>query len=377
MAGRYEIAAYYFPNYHVDPRNEQLYGAGWTEWELVKHAQPRFDGHRQPRVPQWGYEDEADPKVFARKIGAAVDHGLTSFIFDWYWYNDGAFLNRCLEEGYLGADNRESLKFALMWANHNWVDIFPLKRSQYENPLLLYPGSVTEQTFDRMTDTIIERYFSQPSYWKIDGCPYFSIYELFRLIEGLGGLDHAQQALERFRTKTRAAGFPDLHLNAVVWGVQLLPGETRLANPREMLKLLGFDSVTSYVWVHHIDFTDFPVTDYDHVREQMKPYNRQAAAEYGLPYYPNVTMGWDSSPRTVQSDQFDRLNYPFTPTFGGNTPEAFRTALEDVKAFLETQPHKIFNINAWNEWTEGSYLEPDTVYGLAYLEAINAVFSGG
>ena len=115
MAGRYEIAAYYFPNYHVDPRNEQLYGAGWTEWELVKHAQPRFEGHRQPRVPQWGYEDEANPKVFACKIGAAVDHGLTSFIFDWYWYNDGAFLNRCLEEGYLGADNRESLKFALMF----------------------------------------------------------------------------------------------------------------------------------------------------------------------------------------------------------------------------------------------------------------------
>ncbi|MEO8396653.1 MAG: glycoside hydrolase family 99-like domain-containing protein [Chloroflexota bacterium] len=375
MTDRYEIAAYYFPNYHVDPRNERLYGAGWTEWDLVKHAQPRFEGHRQPRIPQWGYEDEADPRVFARKIGAAVDHGLTSFIFDWYWYNDGAFLNRCLEAGYLGAENRDALKFALMWANHNWVDIFPLKRSQYQNPQLLYPGTITVQTFDRMTDHIIERYFSQPSYWKIDGCPYFSIYELFRLIEGFGGLDQTQRALERFRAKTRAAGFPDLHLNAVLWGVQLLPGETRLANPRDMLKLLGFDSVTSYVWVHHIDFTDFPVTDYHQVREKMKQYNRQAAAEYNLPYYPNVTMGWDSSPRTVQSDRFDRLSYPFTPTLGGNTPAAFQAALEDVKSFLDTQPHKIFNINAWNEWTEGSYLEPDSVYGMEYLQAIKTVFA--
>jgi hypothetical protein len=375
MTNHYEIAAYYFPNYHVDPRNEKLYGTGWTEWELVKQARPRFEGHDQPRVPVWGYEDEADPQVFARKIDAAADHGLTSFIFDWYWYNDGAFLNRSLEEGYLQANNRDRLKFALMWANHNWVDIFPLKRSQYENPLLLYPGTVTGQTFEVMTDTIIEKYFSQPSYWKIDGCPYFSIYELFRFIEGLGGIDQAKSALERFRAKTRAAGFPDLHLNAVVWGVQLLPGETQLTNPRDMLKQLGFDSVTSYVWIHHIPFPDFPVTDYHHVRESMKQYNRTTAAEYEIPYYPNVTMGWDSSPRTVQSDRFDLLNYPFTPTLGGNTPDAFRKALEDVKAFLDTQPHKIFNINAWNEWTEGSYLEPDTVNGMGYLEAIKAIFT--
>lgn len=374
MTDHYEIAAYYFPNYHVDPRNEQRYGAGWTEWDLVRYAQPRFDGHRQPRVPVWGYEDEADPQVFARKIDVAAAHGLTSFIFDWYWYDDGAFLNRCLEQGYLGAANRDSLEFALMWANHNWVDIFPLKRSQYENPLLSYPGAVTEQSFDRMTDYIVEKYFAQPSYWKIDGCPYFSIYELFRFIEGVGELERAQQALARFRAKTRAAGFPDLHLNAVVWGVQLLPGETRLANPHDMLKELGFDSVTSYVWVHHVDMPDFPVTDYHHAREAIKRYNVQAATEYDLPYYPNVTVGWDSSPRTVQSDRFDHLAYPFTPTLGGNTPAAFQTALEDVKAFLETQPHKIFNINAWNEWTEGSYLEPDSVYGMEYLRAIKTVF---
>src|SRR5215470_14814932 len=154
MTASYEIAAYYFPNYHVDPRNEKLYGTGWSEWELVKHARPRFEGHQQPRVPAWGYENEADPKAFARKIDAAAGHGLSSFIFDWYWYNDGAFLNRGLEEGYLQAPNRDRLQFALMWANHNWVDIFPLKRSQYENPLLLYPGQVTDQTFDKMTDYI-------------------------------------------------------------------------------------------------------------------------------------------------------------------------------------------------------------------------------
>ena len=101
-----------------------------------------------------------------------------------------------------------------------------------------------------------------------------------------------------------------------------------------------------------------------------------AANQYGVPYHPNVTMGWDSSPRTTQSDQFTNSGYPFMATMAGNTPGAFRAALAEAKSFLDrntTQP-KILNVNAWNEWTEGSYLEPDTVSGLAYLQAIKSVF---
>ena len=63
-----DIAAYYFPNYHADKRNEEYRGPGWTEWELMKCARPRFEGHRQPKVPVWGYEDEADPQVMAKKL---------------------------------------------------------------------------------------------------------------------------------------------------------------------------------------------------------------------------------------------------------------------------------------------------------------------
>lgn len=69
-----DVSVYYFPNYRVDPRNEALHGAGWTEWELVKHAGPRFAGHQQPKVPAWGCENESDPTVMARKIDAAADH---------------------------------------------------------------------------------------------------------------------------------------------------------------------------------------------------------------------------------------------------------------------------------------------------------------
>lgn len=68
MANGFQTAAYYFPNWHVDPANERFHGKGWTEWQLMKYATPRFEGHQQPKVPLWGYEDEADPKVMEKKI---------------------------------------------------------------------------------------------------------------------------------------------------------------------------------------------------------------------------------------------------------------------------------------------------------------------
>lgn len=372
----YQVGAYYFPNYHADARNALTHGRGWTEWELVKRAEARFPGHAQPRAPLWGYEDEAEPGVMARKIEAAADHGIGHFLFDWYWYEDGPFLQRALDEGFLRAPNNRRLKFALMWANHDWTDIHPAGRAG--RPALLYPGVVTRAAWDMLTDVVIERYFRHPSYWTLDGCPYFSIYELMTLVRGLGGIGPTRKALDWFRRKTRAAGFADLHLNAVVWGVQVLPNEEAITNPRQMLAELGFQSVASYVWVHHVGLSSFPTTAYDGVARAAAEHWRRADAEYGLPFHPNVTMGWDSSPRTVQSDVYEAVGYPFGAVIEGNTPARFHAALQEAKAFLDGRGGpKILSLNAWNEWTEGSYLEPDAVNGMGYLEAVRAVFGAG
>jgi hypothetical protein len=370
----YQVAVYYFPQYHPDPRNDAWHGPGWTEWELVRRATPRFVGHQQPKVPLWGYEDESRPEVAAKKVNAAADHGVDALIFDWYWYEDGAFLNCCLEQGFMRAGNVGRIKFALMWANHDWLDIHPWKRST--PPYTLLRGAISRSAFDAAAEHIIQCYFPHPSYWRVDGGLYFSIYELMRLVHGLGGLDATRAALDGFRERTRVAGLGEIHLNAVVWGVQILPGETTIRNPNEMLERLGLDSVTSYVWVHHTHLDTFPEVDYARYAERAMEDWPRFTEQFRLPYWPNVTMGWDSSPRTVQSDGFDQVGYPFTPVLTGNTPAAFRAALQRAKSFLDRrsgQP-KILTINAWNEWTEGSYLEPDTIYGMAYLEAIRAVF---
>jgi Glycosyltransferase WbsX len=368
------VAAYYFGNYHPgDARNSKEKGPDWTEWELVKAAKPRFPGHQQPKEPLWGYRDESDPVEMARSIDAAADHGIDAFIFDWYHYDDGPFLEKPIDNGFLKAKNNSRLKFAFMWANHDWEDIHPYRSGTPRK--LLYPGKVSPESFEKITDMLVKTYFQHPSYWKIEGKPYFSFYDLSKLLENFGTVEATRVALDEFREKAIKAGLPGLHLNAVVWGQAILPAEKKPANTEQLVKDLGFDSVTSYVWIHHVPLPD-QVTDYNMARDSYFKYWDKAKTQFNVPYFPNVTMGWDSSPRANQADLFDNSGYPFMNIIGNNTPENFKAALQETKNRLLAQPAgaKILNINCWNEWTEGSYLEPDKINGMKYLEAVRDVF---
>ena len=373
-ANQITVAAYYFPDYHTgDPRNDAYKGKNWSEWELVKAAQPRFPGQHQPNVPAWGYVDEKDPQVMAMKINAAVENGIDCFIFDWYMYNDGPFLNRCIDEGFLNAPNNQKIKFALMWANHDWIDIHPYTRGTEKK--LLYPGKVTPERFDEIGDLVIQKYFTRPNYLKINGKPYFSIYDVEKFVESFGTIEATKAAMDRLREKAKQAGLKGVHWNLVAWGNPILPGEKAPENTTELIRQLGFDSATSYVWIHH---TQLPKTqtDYNWVRDRYFAHWNKVKEEYGVPYFPNVTMGWDPSPRCDSKSEWANVGYPFMNTIGNNTPENFKTALQKTKDKLLADPNgpRMLNINCWNEWTEGSYLEPDTVNGIKYLQAVKAVF---
>ena len=139
------VMAYYFPNWHVDPRNEMWHGPGWTEWEVLKYSRPRFEGHKQPKKPLWGYLDESDPEVMAKKIDTAVDHGVDGFIFDWYWFADGGYRLNCIDKGFLGAKNCEKAKFAVMWCNHDPIYVHPAGKTTGNMKLL--DGDLTVQSF--------------------------------------------------------------------------------------------------------------------------------------------------------------------------------------------------------------------------------------
>jgi hypothetical protein len=310
-----------------------------------------------------------------RKIGAAADHGVDAFIFDWYHYNDGPFLEGALDRGYLGAPNCGRVKFALMWANHDWTDIHPARRGV--TPALLYPGAVTPAAFQTITDLVIARYFRHPAYWRVAGRPYFSIYDLGKLLASFGGVDETRAALEAFRARARTAGVGELHLNAVAWGRPLLPREQAPADLAALVHDLGFDSATSYVWVHHVGLPNIE-TDYNWVRDRYLDYFADVERRFSVPYYPNVSVGWDPSPRCHPESEYAPVGYPFSKIITGNTPARFAEALARICAPLRERPEagRIVTVNSWNEWTEGSYIEPDDFNGMGYLEAI-ARLKGG
>ena len=362
MNPTYDIAAYYWPAYHDEPRWRLFMPEGEGEWQIIRNATPKLDGHIQPRVPTWGYTDEADPAVMEQKIEAAVDHGVNVFIFDWYWYENQPFLEEALNRGFLGANNNDKMRFYVMWANHDAPTSWDIERShEYET---IWPGAVDRETFDTATDRLIERYFGHPSYYTIDGKPVFSIYELGTLIEGLGGMEATRDALDSLRARVCEAGFPGLHIQAMLWGnipksMSMVPGD-ETPTQEKTISALGIDSLTNYQWCHYADTNK---GDYKDWGEDAIASWKKWAEEFSVPFFPHVAVGWDTNPR---------FKAFMENTITGGTPDKFReflsTAMDFVDAGKLTPP--LITVNSWNEWSEGSYLEPDTTHGMGYLEAV-------
>jgi len=357
MNKKYTVAAFYFPQWHKDPHHTKEMKLG--EWDQLQRAIPRFEEHNQPKTPVWGYLDESLPSTSEIQIEAATSHGIDVFIYDWYWdmrgKDTGVFLQRALEEGFLKAPSRGKMKFALMLCNHQ-----PLSRER----------------FDLMTDYVIEHYFGLPEYWELDGEKYFSFYELFTLIKGLGGVEQTLDALKAFKEKAAAKGYK-LHINFTQWGLnnEEIIGKDQNA----MAELVGASSITTYCWIHNFSpksTIEKPYVPYAEWRDGATPYWKEFDKTFSMDYYPNVSMGWDSSGRFNPNEKYDPSDSYFCTIMSDNNPEDYKKALYSCRDFLDNckNKHKILTLYAWNEWTEGGYLEPEKKYGYAYLDAIKEVF---
>ncbi|MBR5313696.1 MAG: glycoside hydrolase family 99-like domain-containing protein [Clostridia bacterium] len=362
----YDIAAYIWPSYTgKEPRTLQFWEQGIGEWQSVLSATNKVEGQQFPRKPLWGTQDEADPAVMEFQIREALRHGVNVFIYDWYWYDRRPFLEQCLNDGFLGAPNNEDMKFYLMWANHDAGYTWDKRHSECGEVIWL--GSQPREEFDRVCRRIIDQYFTRPNYYKIDGCPVFMIYDVMNLMKGLGGVDKTRKALDDFRALVKEAGFPDLHLQLTIWGEHAVNisgvDSERSGSTRDIVPALGFDSMSHYQFVH---FTDCHRDYLDILPDVAKEWDR-IRAEYDVPYFPHVTIGWDNNPRHL---------FTSYPIMKNNTPENFRKGLEMAKEYADKYNDvPLITINSWNEWTEMSYLEPDDVNGYGYLEAIRDVFT--
>ena len=382
-ADGYDVAAYVWPAYQPDARWAELgiFKHGKGEWQSIYEAKPKFDGHKQPKIPLWGYEDESDPIVVARKIDAALAAGVNVFVYDWYWYGNKPFLQNAVDNGFLKAPNNERMKFYIMWANHNVDDLWDNTKPTKPLKVPHLDASVTLEQFKNIADQWVEKYFKKPNYYKIDGKPVFMIYLPNGFVNQIGGVKEAHEALDYLRQAAKKAGFAGVHLQAQFeqwWAMKpfKLKGSDKEYTLKELLKEFGYDSATCYNW---LCIECFGGSYYTGERKDMDyaEWGEKAMARFpelkelcGTAFLPNVTCGWDTNPR------FPQNAYRVIAT--NQTPAAFEKFLRKAKAWCDTQTPagmpKLITINSWNEWSEGSYLEPDSDLGYGLLNAMARVF---
>lgn len=364
---KYDIAAYVWPSYTGDePRSRIFWPEGYGEWQTVKTMKPFYEGHSWPRRPLWGYVNEADPYVMEMEIEAAAAHGVNVFIYDWYWYDDRPFLEQCLNNGYLKARNNDKVKFYIMWANHTATSIWDKRTAEMNVPI--WDGAVNMRQFETIVHRTIEKYFMHPSYYKINNKPVYMIYDLDNLIRGLGGIENAKKALDFFRNETVKAGFGGLELQLAIRGENSMNAtgiDAKFSgNLADCVNYLEFDSITHYQFVHINEFKTYTEA-IEKVTEEWKYIDKT----FKMPYYPHVSIGWDSSPR-YNKFRFDECT--------GSNPESFKKALAEAKKYVDTHDKlaaPLITVNSWNEWTETSYLEPDDLNGYGFLNAVKEVFA--
>lgn len=317
----YEIGVYYFPGWSPDQMDRWRKQADFPE-----------------RDSMLGWYGEGSPKVADWHIKWAVENGLSFFLYDWYWRDGREELAAGLREGFLKARYSDRMKFALMWANHAPFD-----------------GHTPEQLL-AVTDYWIEHYFRRSNYMTVDGKPYVSFFSGALVVSQLGSPEKARGVFDAMRERVRQAGLPGLHIGACTG-----PDPSAL----EWFRQAGYDSVTGYNYVEiggstlQFAYRSF-ILGHEDVWKAM-------AGSQGAAYIPLLTVGWDDRPWAGPRSR---------QRFARSTPD-FRDALGRLKAYLDTTGKKMALLEAWNEWGEGSYIEPNAEFGFRDIEAIRETFAPG
>ena len=365
----YDVAAIVWPAYHPEPRWRELgiFPHGNGEWQNVYEAKAKFKGHSQPLVPLWGYEREDNPVAVARKIDAALAAGVNVFMYDWYWYGGRPFLEGALNNGFLKAPNSGRMKFFLMWANHDVDFLWNNKVHGAEKNKIIWSADVSYGEFTKVLVPRFVEYFKRSNYYKINGKPVFAVYLMKNMVRGMGGAKKAKEAIDFLRSECVKAGLKGLHLMSLRADNLSLPVDGNAnPTPKEVAEFYGFDSMSTYNW------TGLRNRGYKYWRETSIAKWSEFKRQFGV-FFPVVSTGWDSNPR-----------WPVEKTSlicAGKSPVEYEKALRIAKHWADENISgefpKLILINAWNEWTEGEYLEPDKQFGYEYLNATARVFGGG
>ena len=322
---RVKLGCYYFPV--------------MLDWDRAGWGVRRVDYLK----PLLGYYDEALPGVADWHIKWAVDHGISYFVFDWYYNQGFSYLNDALERGFLGSRFADRMQFCIDWCNEGQCQEFR-------------PMDFSHASLEGFIRLLCERYFVRANYLRVEGKPVVLIHQPVRIANAHGGWDGCRDALDRMRAIAREYGHPGVYFVAVQNNPCLLDYARG-----------GFDCATAYAY----GFCDVPLGTWDATRREL-PYAalmprhdecyaeaRDAAHAQGIDYIPSAWIGWDDAGRSGER----------AVRTAGNTPAAFRRMLESLPQFVdERQGLALFE--AWNEWGEGGSAEPGIQYRFGYLDAI-------
>jgi len=341
--------AFYLPQFHPIPENDDWWGAGFTEWTNVARARPLFPGHDQPHIPaDLGFYDLRVPEVRAAQAELAGCHGIEAFCYWRYWFNGRQVLQRPFQE--VLSSGQPRLGFCLAWANENWTGIWAGDSSRV----------LIEQTYPGRDDYArhfldVLPAFRDERYFRVNGRPLFFVHRPQRLPDprafteqwremaeqhGLDGLYFAAEAVSSWRPVEH--GFdaevrtPLAFLTERPWLAQKLTAVSRTLRRGPLF---------------------YP---YRVLANHPRP-----TAQSPRPELPMVLPNWDNTPRAGRRGVVLR----------GSTPDRFRQALSGAAGSVQSLPpdERIIFLKSWNEWAEGNYLEPDLRHGDRYLQAVSEV----
>jgi lipopolysaccharide biosynthesis protein len=350
VGSRARVVAFYLPQFHPIPENDEWWGAGFTEWTNVARARPLFPGHRQPHLPaDLGFYDLRVAETRELQAEVARRYGVEAFCYWHYWFAGRRILERPYEE--MLSTGKPDFPFCLAWANQTWSGIWHGAPDQV----------LIEQTYPGQDDD--ERHFRHvlpafrdSRYLRVDGKPLFYVFrpEL---------LPDAAAFVERWQSLASDAGLGGLYLVAEVSdllgqgpvyssagrdgfdaGVYIRlparPGAFATLKMRATRKLLR--------WPEHYRYASSPLA--------------APPSLVGETIHPCVYPNWDNTPRS------GRRGLVLTHS----SPESFRIHVRAATetALAEPPERRLLFVKSWNEWAEGNYLEPDLEHGHGFLEAL-------
>lgn len=344
MSQAVDVIAFYLPQFHPIPENDEWWGPGFTEWTSLARARPMFPGHYQPRLPgELGFYDLRLPEAREAQAALAREYGVSAFCYWHYWFGGGRrLLERPFDE--VVQSGRPDFPFCLGWANQTWSGIW------YGAPDRI----LVEQTYPGEDDhrahfEAVLPAFMDPRYVRVDGRPLFFVYHAV-------GLPEPQRFLDLWRNWAVDAGLQGIYFVARTFGGR-------------RSSVADFDAFAS-------DGVPFPNID-------RRDLARRFARKLGVPLVrslrrfvetmplgivdgpsvPIVMPGWDNTPRSGVRGVV--LHPP--------DPAVFEAQMARAVAHVISPTHdgpRLVLVKAWNEWALGCYLEPDRRFGRAHLEAL-------